>query len=200
MDPHSEVEAKFSADWVYTWDFKNFMGKEQLPCGARVSGFKHVFGTDRYYLLNGRPLRFRFGGDKMELTYKERKSEESIQDRVEINLVLQPGTPPPSVDALLKALGAKECFEIWKSSAIYHVHGKYEGVDYAATVVLYDVYPKDSFAFQRYLEVEVEATSDCSPEQGMKVLDAWVEAVKNRFTVKGPMNKSLYEIYSSQGT
>lgn len=200
MDPHSEVEVKFDAQDVPLAEYQNFV-ESTIPAligDVKITGYKAVFGTDTYYVVNGHPLRFREGGDKeSELTYKKRKSAGSISDRVEINVPLKTGASREAVLAMLEALGGELDFTIDKWSYIYHVEGVLAGTAYKATLALYDVedYKKTS---RRFLEVEIEAVSDCTPEQGLEVLDSWTRLVEDQLNVEGPLNESLYEIYTTK--
>lgn len=201
MDPHSEVEVKFDADGVDLNTYKNFVEVRCRFQGARVVGYKAVQGTDTYFVINGKPLRYRRGGDRCaELTYKERKSADSISDRVEINLPLKSGTPPAAVEAMLTYLGAEVDFSIEKWSYIFHLDGIMNGIDYRATLALYDVHDvaPGLETTRRFLEVEIEAASNCTPAQGLEVLDSWRALVEDELQVQGPLNQSLYEIYTKR--
>lgn len=198
MDPHSEVEVKFEAVDVPLDVYKDLVEHQCQALGAMVTGYKDVIGTDTYYVISGRPLRFRVGGDReSELTYKERKSAASISDRVEINLPLKLGTPPEAVEALLTYLGGEKDFSIQKRSYIFHLTGDLNGIAYKATTALYDVEDEAGWV-RRFLEVEIEANSDCTPAQGLEVLDSWRALIEDELQVQGPLNQSLYEIYTTR--
>ena len=212
MDKHSEVEIKFEADKVSEKAYHEFVTglSAEFPKpgkSVRIHGYKRVEGKDVYFTLHGQALRFRAGGDReAELTYKQRKSAASISDRVEINLPFKQGVSAYDVRALLGYLGAEEDFTITKVSYIYHVQGQVAGLkinegnpDYRATLALYDVEDEDRNT-RRFLEVEIESDSICLPEAGMKALDSWRRLIQNRLPVKGPLNQSLYEIYTTKGT
>lgn len=211
MDKHSEVEIKFAADKVTLKDYHDFVasltGEFIKPNGVcRIDRYKAVGGKDTYFILAGQPLRFREGGDKeSELTYKQRKSAASIADRVEINLPFKKGVGGFDVRALLGFLGAEEDFEIEKISYIYHLTGQTKTTtveghgQYTAVLALYDVTDEDGKT-RRFLEVEIDAESSlCTPEVGLRVLDRWRKLIQNRLKVKGPLNQSLYEIYTTKG-
>lgn len=209
MDRHSEVEAKFNASGVSLKEYHRFIAHLSAEFGCLnsntyyVEGYKAVVGTDTYYDLNGSKLRYREGDmPGGELTYKERKSDKSIADRVEINLPLKETVSPHDVHAMMTLLGGKKVFSIRKNSYIYHLQGKMEQLtyeqgdrNYVAVVALYDVIDEDDIE-RRFLEVEIEASSSCSAETGRKALDKWVRLIKNNLAVEGPLNQSLFEIYS----
>lgn len=203
MDHHSEVEVKFVVEnpsHVTLREFRELVESQTL---ATVDRFKEVVGKDVYFVnAAGQPIRYREGDSdrEAELTYKERKSADSILDRVEINIPLKKGAET-AVSAFLGALGARRAFEINKISHIWHVHGKHKDTTYQATVVLYDVdseFPINSWGFDRFVEVEIEADSECSPDEAKELLDLWTKLVQTRLYVKGPVNQSLYEIYSTR--
>lgn len=205
MDPHSEVEVKFDAKKVTLKEYHEFLanvsGEHILAKTVRIDAYKAVEGKDTYYNLNGSILRYREGDMAGgELTYKQRKSDKSINDRVEINLPFSQKVQPNDVHVMINYLGGKPVFNIEKTSYIYHVTGQM-GVEegsskqYIAVLALYDVTDEDGKT-RRFLEVEIEASSPCSVEVGRKALDRWTRIVKNQLQVEGPLNESLFEIYS----
>lgn len=205
MNRHSEVEAKFDASKVSLKQYHDFVssrsGEFINTQSVRMDSYKAVRGKDTYYDLNGSKLRYREGDMAGgELTYKQRKSDKSIADRVEINLPFSPKVSPTDVHAMMNMLGGTEVFSIQKTSYIYHVSGQMPtdlpgNTNYQATLALYDVTDEDGKT-RRFLEVEIEACSECNEEVGRKALDRWIRIVKNGLEVEGPMNQSLYELYS----
>lgn len=205
MDKHSEVEAKFDAQKITLKQYHDFMaglsGEKVTTKAVVIDAYKAVSGKDTYYDLNGSKLRYREGDmPGGELTYKQRKSDKSIADRVEINLPFSGKVEPNDVHTMIGYLGGKEVFNIEKTSYIYHVRGQM-GVEegsskqYVAVLALYDVTDEEGKT-RRFLEVEIESSSECSEEVGRKALDRWVRIVKNGLEVEGPINESLFEIYS----
>ena len=210
MDPHSEVEAKFDAQKVSLKEYHDFLsglsGEFVNQKVVRLDSYKAVKGKDTYYNLNGSILRYREGDmPGGELTYKQRKSDKSIADRVEINLPFNGKVRPTDVHTMIDYLGGKPVFSIEKTSYIYHVTGTLNpdnvtgNPQYIAVLALYDVTDEDGKT-RRFLEVEIEAGSPCNEESGRKALDKWVRIIKNQLQVEGPMNESLYEIYSKGKT
>ncbi len=205
MDKHSEVEAKFNASKVTLKQYHDFVssqsGETVNSKAVVIEAYKAVRGKDTYYDLNGSKLRYREGDmPGGELTYKQRKSDKSIADRVEINLPFSGKVEPNDVHTMISYLGGKEVFNIEKISYIYHVRGQMrveEGSSkqYIAVLALYDVTDEDGKT-RRFLEVEIESRSECSEEVGRKALDRWIRIVKNGLEVEGPINESLFEIYS----
>ena len=205
MNLHSEVEAKFDASKVSLKQYHDFIsgqsGEFINTKVVRIDSYKAVSGKDTYYDLNGSKLRYREGDMAGgELTYKQRKSDKSIADRVEINLPFSSKVSPNDVHTMISYLGGKEVFNIHKTSYIYHVTGQLSADNvgdprYIAVIALYDVTDEDDKT-RRFLEVEIEASSPCTVEVGRKALDRWIRIVKNGLEVEGPLNESLFEIYS----
>lgn len=200
MDKHSEVEVKFDATNVSIRQYYEFLIASAVDSEiCTIHNFKVVEGVDTYFVLNSEPLRLREGGDKeVELTYKQRKSKSSINDRVEINLPMKAGVKGRDVMTFISYLGAKLDFIIGKTSYIYHVTGFIGKEEYKATMALYDVSSVGG-EVRRFLEVEIEADSECSSEVGLKALDKWSKRVQNHLNVGKPLNQSLYEIYTTKG-
>lgn len=205
MDKYSEVEVKFAADKVKLKDFHKFVANQSSelldkPDSIRIESFKSVGGDDYFYDLGGNVLRFRRDTDGgSEFTYKERKSQKSITDRIEINLPLAYGTPFETTHKLLTSLGAKPILDFYKMSYIYHISG-YVAVGrsrkvYSGHVAMYSVYRtgKDR---RQFLEVEIDSSSQCEPKVALKALDLWVNRIQKDLGLKTPLNSSLYEIYS----
>lgn len=205
MDRHSEVEIKFRAPKVSLQDYhKLLLERDTVHTSIkgirqhfRIARYKVARGSDTFFNLGGEIVRYRSDGGGGVLTYKKRKSDKSIMDRVEIDLPFADSVQPRDVHKVMRFLGAEEEFEIFKISYIYHAKGEYEGAEYEATFALYDVFTEgEEGPFQRFLEVEIERDNKCSPDDAIKILDKWSKIIKTRLEVEGPLNESLYEIYS----
>ena len=196
MNRHSEVEVKFGAAGVSVAGYHRFIRDTKLT-NCAVQDYKVVSGSDTYYRLGAGVIRYRSDGGGGVLTFKERKSNGSIMDRVEIDLPFAESVQPRDVVSVLKHLKAEKLFKIDKVSYIYRTRGIIRGQMYEATAALYDV-KTASGAVDRYLEVEVERDNKCSPKLAVLALEEWVSAIKSALTVTGPLNKSLFEIYTQE--
>jgi adenylate cyclase class IV len=128
------------------------------------------------------------------LTYKERKTDKSVIDRVEINIPLDKNKlNEHSVNVFLKFLGCKKEFALRKNSYIYTI------LDGKCIVVLalYDVWLDKNDIVKTFVEVEIDSKSKCNKTEALKVLKKWGKFIESEFpiTTKKPMNNSLYEIY-----
>lgn len=210
MDRYSEVEAKFDATDVDEGCLHAFVNRMRHQGGPdksvlKIDSYKVVVGTDTYFVLNGEPLRLRRGDfPGGELTYKKRKSADSISNRVEINVRLsdRPQTEDDAV-RLIEALGGKYDFTIEKTSRIWHLSGLHRGFPYKATLALYGVCPVTRLMRMplaqtaHFLEIEIESESNVTENEGEEILDLWVSSLKNGLGLGWPMNKSLYEMYTT---
>src|SRR5579859_6060410 len=110
MDRHSEVEVKFRADKVSLEQYHKLMhGKDT---GCQPEKYVVARGRDTYYRIHGSVLRYRDDGGGGVLTYKQRKSDDSIMDRIEIDLPLSEEVQSKDVYRVLKFLKAEEIFSI----------------------------------------------------------------------------------------
>jgi adenylate cyclase class IV len=194
VDRYSELEAKYSANQLPFSRFRTEMDKLTSLKQPHV-----VVGWDTFYANpeTGLVLRFRRakseGNDHPVLTYKYRKSvgADSV-DRHEVDLFLENNDKvEEDTDALLTmALGCKKHFSILKESCIYHI----EGAGHTAVIALYDVMVPGNNYVERFLEVEIDKDSPCTPEEGAAALAAWQEAVESQFDLQRPLGQSLYEL------
>jgi len=193
MDNHSEIEAKFRADTVSLGDFLGFMA---VHYGFKK--YKVVSGTDVYHTRGEDVVRHRYDGEKAlsTLTVKKRKSAESIADRHEVDLPLRDDVQVRDVKAFLKLTGWEPLFSIEKTSYIAHV----QMGAHVACLALYDVWalnaPEHEQGSNRFLEVEIEKDSSCTPEEAERFLQQWIEEIRGEFNLGDPSNQSLFEIYS----
>jgi adenylate cyclase class IV len=190
VDRHSEVEIKFQADDVALTSY------HRLVRDMDIRSFKVIEGTDTFFTFPDKDgfLRHRRGQGWRGLTFKRRKSEDSIVDRVEIDVEIGDSVTDKDVEALVKAMGGTKQFSIKKISHIYRVASEIGKVEHEATLALYDVFVNGKVD-QRFLEVEIERDNDCDPEEARVALDKWRKLINNELKVVGPINKSLYEIY-----
>lgn len=193
MDNHSEIEAKFRADKVTLKDFLAFMADHY-----GFKKYKVVSGVDTYYTRDDHVVRHRYDGDKSvsTLTVKKRKSASSISDRHEVDLPLRDDVQIRDVKAFLKLTGWEPLFSIEKTSYIAHV----DRGAHVACLALYDVWdlqlPEHETGADRFLEVEIEKDSSCSPEVANSVLVEWIKVLREHLHLEAPLNESLFELYA----
>lgn len=191
---YSEIENKYDGSAVEIKDFDSW-AKSLKPFSC-----KHVVGHDSYYRQGRNVVRHRYNGSNYNaLTVKCRKSRDSIQDRVEVDLFVDGGVE--DAEAFLATSGFNKEFTIWKDAYIYHVDDG--GVE--VSLVIYDIkvmdgYPTKKFLGKtlRYIEVEVEKSSHVSVPSAKRVLSRWDKALKSKFGVKSALKSSLYEIFSAR--
>lgn len=194
MDRHSEVEVKFSADKVTNEAYHKLVHDFELTRCA-VKKYVAVRGTDTFYKIHDSVLRYRTDGGPGCLTYKARKSDESIVDRVEIDLPFSDEVQPRDVHKTMQYLKAKKLFSIEKLSLIYHTEGIVKNQEYEATLALYDVMAEGQ-PNRRFLEVEVERHNKISPDDAKLALVAWRRVIQKELDVGPLMNEGLFQIYS----
>jgi adenylate cyclase class IV len=200
MDQHSEVEAKFLATEITPEQILMYIADNS----ARISfeGYKDVQGWDTYWRQGDRMVRHRFDGKRRTsvLTCKERKSEEHVQDRHEVDMYIREDLVPADVSAFLKMAGFESFFTIEKRSYIYHLRHPYSG---HACLALYDVWGDGkTYPDARFLEVEIEKDNAQFDAKGaMNALSWWVQELQAVFpTLTQPMNQSLFELYAPKCT
>jgi adenylate cyclase class IV len=190
MDRHSEVEIKFRADGLTLKQYHSFA--RSMGMGS----FKRIEGTDTFYTFPGQEgfLRYRRGHGWKGLTFKRRKSEDSIVDRVEIDLEVADSVTDQDVDALVEAIGGKKKLNLTKTSYIHRIESSLGDVEHEATLALYDVEARSEIV-RRFLEVEVERHNKCSAEAAVRILQAWAQVIKKELDLGEALNQSLFEIY-----
>lgn len=204
MDRYSEIEVKFEAPAVEPHQLLAFAAdvrQDQVlkPYAYNIAGAIIVGGWDTYYQQGDKILRHRCDGENGHqtncLTTKSRKSKKDLMDRHEVDLWFKPGTPPEDVETFLERTGWEPIFTIQKQYTVLHLKSS-AGADNIVCLALYDVWEDDRKQARRFLEVEIERDSECTPAQGRAALKKWVQAVRARFSLEEPVNQSLYEIYA----
>jgi adenylate cyclase class IV len=184
-DRYTELEYKFKADHVPVAHFVNVM-QSSLPDGYENLTFDDVYWKRGAICVRHRLLK---GG---ELTVKARKSQDSIKDRVEINLAFSPETTQEDVEAFLLATGYERLFTLRKLIAHVFHYGDVE-------VAIYEVGRVDNWGIsgvRQFIEIEVK-TRSFSKEEASGVLDIWKFWFQREFCLSEPINQSLLEIYTS---
>lgn len=183
-------------------DLFTYMGA-QRPLGQHsVRSYVVVSGTDTYYELSGNVVRLRTDGSNRTsvLTVKVRKSKDSIADRHEVDLPLDPSVRSYDAIAFLELGGWKRLFSIEKTSFIWHLEPNLlGGGDHGVCIALYDVYdtnqPEHDGGTDRFLEIEIEKNSRCTHERSVEALAGWVKELQAALQLGEPLNQSLLEMY-----
>lgn len=187
MDRHSELELKFGAGGVELDKFNAF-------CMAlNPIRFESAAFPDVYYRRGENVVRHRLIKGAGELTVKRRKNANDITDRREVDLRFDPSMTAGDVAAFLWTAGWEQDLVLSKEfSRVFWF--KHSGATIA--VSLYEV--SYNFDVRRFLEVEVEKTSDVSPEEAARLLRLWGGVVADEFDAGPPLDESLYEMYSGR--
>lgn len=193
MDKFSEVEIKIDAEGLDPRDFMAFVVQCQ---DIHIEKVRIISGQDTFWRKGDDVVRARCDGPEKEniLTVKKRKSADSLVDRKEVDLVLKEGTDPDMVKAFFQMTGWQEEFTIYKDYHFFNV----QGPDYHACIAMYDVW-KTPNKKRRFLEVEIERDSKCSPAQAKKYLAIWLDKINHGLLMSAtPLNLSLYEYFSKE--
>jgi hypothetical protein len=189
MDRHSELELKFFADHVDPEAFKAWC------MATNPVRFNSAAFPDVYWRRGDNVVRHRLLKGPGELTVKRRKSVDSIGDRQEIDLTFAHSVMAEDVTAFLLAAGWEAEFTLQKhfSYPFWFKHG-----EASVVVSLYEVERQDTRDTRRFLEVEVEKTSQVSAEVADRLLKLWSGVLTNEFDLADPLTESLYEMYSGR--
>lgn len=192
---YSEIEAKFDAREVSEVAFMRY-AMERGPTSYRL-----VTGPDVYYEQGPNVLRHRLrsGTEGLgEITVKKRRANDSIMDRLEINLRFEKNTSPNEVEAFLQATGWTKAFTLMKSAQIFN----YDYGPVHVSVVRYEVGQVldtgEVVKFRHFIEVEVEGTSKLTEREKSLHLLSWCANLRGALGLSEPLNQSLYEIYSGK--
>ncbi len=201
MDEFSEVELKFRANSAHIGSKarEEFLAMCMSEFPIR---YRYAQGVDWYYRQGVNVVRHRHSDGVSQLTVKQRKSATSIEDRVEVDLNLGEGVTKSTAEAFLKVSGFEKEITLAKCSHIfeYHLNEFGFGKDANVVVALYDVQELKGDKLSKpetYIEVEVDRGSRCNLETAKRFLKEWQIRLTSRFAVVGPLNESLYEIYTS---
>jgi len=184
-----ELEFKYDATDIKLQDFEALM--------AKLSTIKRLERSswDVYYTLNERRdffARYRKSDETPELT-KKRRLKESVWERVEADLPLDPKKiTEKAIKDFLDFEGMKENFRIFKSCFIYFL----DNLNY----VYYTVYDKNMKEVGRFIEVEVN--KEKVTELGITVKDVLKEGEKTLaaigITPQHRLRRSLFDMYADK--
>ena len=193
MDRFSELEVKYNAPGVTITAFEAAFSKKMI---------RRVVGTDTYYVDPVRNvLRYRRGENETvpALTYKRRKNGGDSVDRVEVDLYLNlERATEVDVKTFLEKLGYIPHFTITKESHIVKVKdlvAEGAGTEALVVVALYDVLSPAGGLF-RYLEIEIDKSSNCKEFEARDVLRGWSKELETKLRLDKPLGTSLYEIHA----
>lgn len=192
-----ELEAKFEVPHLTTGRFEAWCWKRSEADLMENGAFNKLAGIDTFFAGNGVVLRYRRAAPEEPaagspvLTYKCRQRPGDIRDRIEVDLFLdEKRATEPQVKAFVQALGLREHFTILKESTIVHFGEKGAII----VVALYDVLHQGQI--RRFLEVEIEKSSEISDEDAAMVLSDWILEMQKDLGIGSPINQSLYEMFA----
>lgn len=189
----TELEYKFEANHVERERFLKIM-KDLAP-----DRFESPKVRDTYWKIpksdRGNVLRHREVENAYhELTVKERKSQDSLRERIEVNLNFLSQTTPKVVQEFLETSGYVKVVVLDKPECDVFV---FKEVDCEVEVCLYTTgraAPDGTlWDVRQFLEVEVR---DPETLQATDKLDTWKQFVQEVFHVGEPVNQSLFETYN----
>lgn len=195
MSDFQELEYKYRADDLGLSQFVDVM--KVLPDGERLD----TSSWDIYYTkADNKDMFARYrGGDKPELTIKQKTTDGNNWVRIEVDLPLDINrVDEASVTKFLEMSGFKENFRIYKSCFIYF----YSDVNY----VYYSVYNHNMKEMGKFVEVEVNKnkvryldSADNKFKCGKTAIEtlnlAAKELEKLGLTPQNRMKKSLFELF-----
>ncbi len=188
---HTELEYKFNADHVPTQLFVSLM-ENSLPDDRRAN----LTFDDVYWKRGAMCVRHRLR-NAGELTVKERRSQDSLRERLEINLHFDGGsTNQEDVEAFLAATGYERLFTLRKLMCHVFIFTFHSGEVEAS---IYEVGRVDNWGIsgvRRFIEVEVQGNG-WTDDECAEVLDYWKEWLQRRLGCAEPLNESLLEIYTA---
>jgi CYTH domain len=186
----NEIEFKYYANNISVEDFNNFSRK------LNPEKYVEVYSWDHYYKSTNPDakiefLRFR-NSTKPELTFKIKREEKNNNQRIEVDLPLDPNMNSQElkeyVDLFTKHLGFEWNFSLFKYCHIYY----YNKID-TTYYITYDEEMKEKGRF-----CEVEARKDCNfenKEEAEKlVLDFEQKLSAFGITPQNRMRKSQWEL------
>lgn len=191
----TEIEAKLAADHVTFEAFEAFIEKT-----FEVEDKIEVLGPDDYYTNGKQVLRHRKdrSDGSHELTIKQRKSETSTRDRLEIDLKFKTkATSEAEVAEFIDALGYTKVFTVIKNAIIYDIQATSR---LAISLVIYDcwIVGKKAKSLKRFIEIEASKGSDVTHETAKRHVREWCNELRYKFELGEPLNQSLWEIYSGK--
>jgi adenylate cyclase class IV len=131
----------------------------------------------------------------MQLTVKKRRSQQSIKDRLEVELEIRKNSTFEDVDVFLTSLGFERDLHLEKHAHIFWFEsGKQKMVAsyYVATC---------NNESQAFIEFEVEKESEVTLDTGKRYLKRWTDDINASFNKElQPLNKSLYEYFKDRSS
>jgi hypothetical protein len=126
-------------------------------------------------------------------TVKERRSDNNLLNRKEVDLKIDATVKPEDVEAFMKMMKADFQYKIKKDYEIWDIVSAKEGV--RVCFAMYDVKRPNGTDKRRFVEVEIERDSTCTAKEGRDALQLWIPVLRQQFGFEAPANVSLYELY-----
>lgn len=222
MDKHAEVEAKFD---ITDRQDELMMAMDNALRNPTVNGTTYrthryidMAGTDSFYKIGKKVFRYRsdriskqidyhdnqgsyqvrmggvdspdFRSNQFLLTVKERKTAKNLLNRHEVDVPLL--AEPGDFEAFMTMLEVEPWYQIKKEYKIWQLE---EEGGVKVCVAMYSVCRPDGSEFKRFLEVEIEKDSKCTPKEGMATLKKWITYLRENLKLEAPTNQSLSELY-----
>jgi adenylate cyclase class IV len=188
---HTELEIKLDASDIT---------EEQFLPWAFAKGptqFLSVSGPDCFYRQGENIVRVRIPPDgPIQLTVKKRRSQQSIKDRLEVELEVRKNSSLEDVDVFLTSLGFEKDLYLEKQAHIFWFKSGKQDV-----VVSYYIAKCNNEA-RAFIECEVSKGSEVTLDTGKRYLKKWTDDINESFSKDlQPLNQSLYEFFKdrSQG-
>ena len=189
---HTELEVKFDAEHVdWSWFREKMAGSN--PCS--FESFAH---DDRFWKRGANVVRHRLKDEGAgELTVKQRKSGDSLLDRLEINLTFSSRVTNGDVEAFLAATGYERLFTLRKTMVDVF---DFKRDKFKVEAALYSVGRQDLYGIsgeRRFLELEIKPGPEMNQDAAKKMLGHWSAWAQKEFALDPPLNLSLFEYYST---
>jgi adenylate cyclase class IV len=196
LDAHTELELKFEASGVDRDEFLKW------AISRDPSSLITVGCPDVYYVQGKSVLRHRWSEGAGELTTKRRRSHNSTTNREEIDVYFDPAkTTTQDVTSLLLATGWKRSLTLLKD----HVYVFFYDLPGGGSVSL-SLYGVERLNYKTqkltdlktFMEIEVEKGGPLDLASSKQILEKWRRELTEKFGLKSPVNRSLYEIYTGK--
>lgn len=178
-----EIEFKYDAKTISLRDFKKAVKKLKPHSVLNVEGWDYYFNKKKDF------IRYRADEKCPELTVKKKLGKLNNNHRVEVNLKLQTDAGILSVTEMMKVLGFKLNFAIYKRCHIYY----FDEVD----IVFYTVFDERMKAVGQFLEIEfMESVKGKKVSYALKTIKSFEAKLKElNISPSKRLTKSLLEMF-----
>lgn len=211
----AELERKYSAEHVEFRAFSTWIQSNRTQGLYNIGVQRRVQGEDHFFRRGNHVVRYRFGynNNYNAFTVKVRTSNDSIENRHEVDLLLHAKVDLSTVTEFMRLTGYKWEFSLWKDALIFDIDDTYNKVK--VFPVIYDVarisgylstkddhvrrLPVPSLDLstkRRFIEVEVEKDPTITINLAKATLDIWDQEIRKGLVLEPALNLSLYENYS----